>query len=108
MAAIKTTTTTKKTGSFFFVRSELILYLNFFPFVVNVLQPGQEESSVVSGPDVTVFLFLLRIDRGVDLLISDVGAEAEREGLISQGPRRTAVHPQNLLLHGQNQLLFLH
>ena len=77
-------------------------HLNLLPLVVDVLEPRQEESTVVPGADVSVLLLLLHVNRSVDLRIADVGAETERQRLVGQRPRRTPVHPQDLLLYRQD------
>ena len=82
-------------------------HLNLLPLVVDVLEPRQEESTVVPGADVSVLLLLLHVNRSVDLRVTDVGTKTERKGLVSQRPRRTPVNSQDLLFYRQDQLLLL-
>ena len=82
-------------------------HLDFFPLVVDVLEPGQEESAVVPGADVSVLLLLLHVNGSVDLGVADVSAKTEGQRLVGQRPRGAPVHSQDLLLHRQDQLLLL-
>ena len=82
-------------------------HLDFLPLVVDVLEPRQEESTVVPGADVSVLLLLLHVNRSVDLRVADVGTKTERQRLVSQRPRRTPVNSQDLLFYRQDQLLLL-
>ena len=54
-------------------------HLDLFPFVVDILEPRQEESTVVPGSNVSVFLLLLHVNGSVDLRVADVSAKTERQ-----------------------------
>merc|ERR1719210_2649678 len=85
-----------------------VCYLDFLPLIIYILQPREEKSTIVSATNISILLLLVRINGSVNLLVPEDGAHAVGQGLVGEGPRGAAVHAEDLLLHGQHQLLLLH
>ena len=81
------------------------LLLDLLPLVINVLQPGEEETTVVPGANVAILLLLLQVNWRVDFLVTKDVAHAAGKRLVGQTSGTPPMHPDDFLLHGKHKLL---